>query len=96
MLIGEDDSHPTEGKYEDLFDGMYKKTYVRTWTGRTVSIEADLNREAELVKRQLEEKTGIPKDHQHLVSKGRKVLKDNRTLKEYGISVGEVIELTGK
>ena len=45
--------------------------------------------------RQLETKTGIPKDHQHLVSKG-KVLKDNRMLKDYGISVGEVIGMTGK
>ena len=96
VLIGEDGSHPTECKYEDLFDGMYKKTlYVKTRTGRTVSVEADLNRDVESAKRQLEVKTGIPRDHQHLVSKG-KVLKDNRTLKEYGISVGEVIDVTGK
>ena len=96
MLIEEDGTYPTEGKYKDLFDGMYKKTiYVKTWTGRTVSLETDLDREVETVKRQLEAKTGIPKDHQHLVSRG-KVLKDNRTLKEYGISGGEAIELTGK
>ena len=45
--------------------------------------------------RQLETKTVIPKDHQHLVSKG-KIQKDNRMLKDYGISVSEVIEMTGK
>ena len=95
LLIGEDGSHPTEGKYNDLIDGRHKKTiYVKTCTGRTVSVEADLNRDVESVKRQLEVKTGIPRKHQHLVSKG-KVLKDNRSFNEYGISVGEVIDMTG-
>ena len=44
---------------------------MKTWTGKTVSVEADLNRDVETVMRQLETKTGIPKDHQHLVSKGK-------------------------
>ena len=89
MLIEGNDTFPTEGKYKDLFDDMYKKTiYVKTWTGRTVSLVTDLDRVVETIKRQLEAKTGIPKDHQHLVSRG-KVLKDNRTLKEYGISGGQ-------
>ena len=30
LLIGEDGSHPTEGKYNDLIDGRHKKTiYVK-------------------------------------------------------------------
>ena len=83
-----------EGKYNDLTDGRYEKTiYVKTWTGRTVSLETDLNRAVETVKRQLEAKTGIPKDHQHLASRG-KVLMDNRTLKDCYISGGETIEMT--
>ena len=83
-----------EGKYNDLTDGRYEKTiYVKTWTGRTVSLEADLDHAVETVKRQLEAKTGIPKDHQHLASKG-KVLKDSRTLKECGTSGGETVEMT--
>ena len=94
--IKDDGTHLTAGKYNDLSDGRYKKTiYVKTWTGKTVSVEADLNRDVETVMRQLETKTGIPKDHQRLVSKG-KVLKDKRMLKDYGISVSEVVEMTGK
>ena len=86
-FIGDDGSHTTEGTYNDLSDGRYKKTkYVKRWTGKTVSVEADLNRNVEAVMKQLETKTRIPKDHQHLVSRG-KVLKDNRMLKDYGISV---------
>ena len=75
---------------------MYEKTiYVKTWTGRTVSLATDLDRDVESVKRKLETKTEIPKDHQHLVSKG-KFLKDKRMLKYCGISVSEVIQMTGK
>ena len=34
-----------EVKYNDLSDGRYEKTtYVKTWTGRTVSLETDLIR----------------------------------------------------
>ena len=83
-----------EGVYNDLIDGRYEKTiYVKSWTGRTVSLVTDLDHAVGTVKRQLEAKTGIPKDHQHLASRG-KFLKDSRTLKEYCISDGETVELT--
>ena len=83
-----------EGMYNDITDDRYEKTiFVKTWTGRTVSVETDLNCAVETVKRQLEAKTGIPKDHQHLASKG-KVLEDSRTLKDCYISGGETIEMT--
>ena len=83
-----------EVKYNDLSDGRYGKTiYVKKWTGRTVSLETDLIRAVEAVKRQLEAKTGIPKDHQHLVSRG-KVLTADRTLKNSYVSGGETVELT--
>ena len=83
-----------EGKYNDLTDGRYEKTiHVKTWTGRTVSLETDLDHAVGTVKRQLEAKTGIPKDHQHLASRG-KVQMDSRTLKDYYKSEGETIELS--
>ena len=47
----------------------------------------------EIAKRQIEAKTRIPKDHQHLVRKG-KVLMDNTTLKDYGLTGGETVEMT--
>ena len=71
-LIGGMDVKLNEGKYNDLIDGRYEKTiYVKTWTGRTVSLVTDLNHAVGTVKRQLEAKTGIPKDHQHLASRGK-------------------------
>ena len=83
-----------EGKYNDLTDGMYEKTiYVKTWTGRTVSLVTDPDHAVGTLKRQLETKTEIPKNHQYLTSRG-KVLKDSGTLKEYGLSGGETVEMT--
>ena len=83
VSIKDDGSHFTAGKKSDLSDGRFKKTInVTTWTGKTVSVKADLNRDGEEMMRRLETKTGIPINHQHLVSKG-KVLKDHRLLKDY-------------
>ena len=92
-LIGWTEMKLNEVKYNDLSDGRYEKTKnVKTWTGRTVSIETDLTRAVEAVKRQLEAKIGIPKDHQHLVSRG-KVLTADRTLKNSFISGGETVRI---
>ena len=61
--------------------------------GKTITVETDLKHTMEIVKRRIEAKTRIPMDDQRLVARG-KVLKDNITLKDYGISGGETIELT--
>ena len=93
-LIGEMDMKLNEGKYNDLTDGRYDKTiYVKTWTGRTVSLVTYPDHAVGTLKRQLETKTGIPKNHQYLTSRG-KVLDDSGTLKEYGLSGGETVEMT--
>ena len=47
------------------------------------------------MKKEIERKTGIPSDHQCLVSEGR-VLMDNAQFKESGLSDGRTIELTAK
>ena len=97
MLIKGNDTYSTEGKYKDLFDRMCKKTiYVKTWTGRTVSLVTDPNHAVGTLKRQLEAKTGNPKNHQYLTSRG-KVLKDSGTTqKEYGLAGGETVEMTAQ
>ena len=96
VLIGENGSNTTEGKYKDLDDNRYEKTiYVKTWEGRTITAKISPERTTEIVKLQIEAKTGIPTDNHHLVARGR-VLMDNIPLKEYGLSGGETIEMTAK
>ena len=86
----------TEGMHKNTENGRYKKTiYVKTWTGRTITAEISPGNVAKYLKRQIEEKTGIPVESQKLVA-GGKVLKDNIPLKEYGLLGGETTELTGQ
>ena len=93
-LNGGMDEKLDEGKYNDLTDGRYKKTiYLETWKGKTITVVIDLKHAVDTVKRQIEAKTKIPKDHQHLASRG-KVLMDKKTLKGYYINGGETVEMT--
>ena len=88
MLIGEDGPHPTEGKYKDLKNTLY----VKTWRGNSITVEFDHDRPTEFVKIQIEAMTKISSNDLHLVT-GGKVLKDNRMLKEYRLSGGETIKM---
>ena len=71
-LNGGMDGMLNEGKYNDLIDGRYEKTiFVKTWTGKTIIVEIDLKYTVDTVKGQIEAKMTIPKNHQHLTSKGK-------------------------
>ena len=95
-LSDENGSELNEGMHKNTENGKYKKTiYVKTWTGRTITAEISPGNVAKYLKRQIEEKTGIPVGSQNLVA-GGKVLKDNLPLKEYGLLGGETIEMTGQ
>ena len=88
------DTRINEDKYDDLIDGRYEKTiYVKTWRGKTITAKINPKHTVENMKEQIEEKTKIPKEHQHLVSRGR-VLMDKKTLKDYNMNEGETIEMT--
>ena len=68
-----------EGKYNDPTDGRYEKTiYVKTWKGKTITVEIDLKHTMENVKGHIEAKTKIPKDHQHLASRGKVLMKKKK------------------
>ena len=90
------DSNTSEGMYKDLDDGKYEKTmYVKTWTGRTITAVFSPEKVTKIVKREIEAKTGIPTDHQQLAAGGR-VLTDNASMKENGLSEGRTIEMTAR
>ena len=89
-------SYTSESMYNDLNDGRYEKTiYVKTWTGRTITVVISPEKDTRFMKKEIERKTGIPVDHQCLVAEGR-VLMDNAKFKESGLSDGRTIELTAK
>ena len=57
-LNGGMDEKLDEGKYNDLTDGRYKKTiYVKTWKGKTITVEIASKRTVDTTKRQIQVKT---------------------------------------
>ena len=74
-LTGGMDEKLDEGKYNDLTDGRYKKTiYVKTWIGKTITVEIGSKRTVDTIKRQTQVKTKIPKDHQYLACRGKALM----------------------
>ena len=66
---------------------------MKTWSGRTIIAKFSPQQKVKDVKKQLEEKTNITKDQQHLVSQ-RRVLMDKKKMKECKMNEKETIEMT--
>ena len=60
------------------------QVFVKTLTGRTITLETDSSETVEQLKNKINEKEGIPADQQRLIF-GGKQLEDNRTMGDYSI-----------
>lgn len=58
--------------------------FIKTLTGRTVSLIVEEDESIKTVKQKFKDKDGIPVNEQRLLYGGHE-LKDNQTLKDYGI-----------
>ena len=59
--------------------------FVRTLTGKTITLEVEHTDSIEIVKEKIQEKEGIPPLLQRLIFVGR-LLEDRRTLGDYKVS----------